>query len=153
MAKPGVRNPIVGLGQAVATAAGISFLVAVPSLFLPALELKLFYLAFAFFGVGLLAGRGSFLGSLGFIGALIGGFLAAYLFQLFLWGTDWALLLALALGAACGLGGMATGKFGKKRAMRLAATAPKMRRCQRCGARVGLVAKRCWSCRAWLPPT
>lgn len=153
MAKAGVRNPIAGLGVAVLASAVLTFFVMIPIFFLPAFELKLFYLGLALFGVGMLAGRSAFLGSLGFIGTLIGGLVGAYFFQMFFWPTTWGLLLTLALGAACGLGGLVSGKFGKKRAIRLADNAPKTRRCQRCGSRVGAVAKRCWSCRAYLPPT
>ncbi len=144
-------------------ASGLSFLVGVPILILPDpyRELLSFFFPFAFFGVGLFAGRTTFLGTLGFIGATIGGFLGIYAFQtLFLASAGWPLwpagfevLLDLAFAAACGLGGLATGKLGLRRMERLTDLAPKMRRCAKCGAKVGIAARKCWSCRSYLPPT
>lgn len=153
-----VRNPLSSLLLTILAAAALSALVAVPVLLFPLLglphvELAVFYLAFASFGVGLLAGRTSFLGSMGFTGGLLGGFTGLLLFQLLLWPTGWEYLLALGLGAVCGLGGMATGKLGIRRVTRAIDSLPKLRRCQRCGSRVGLSARRCWSCKAYLPPT
>lgn len=148
-----VRNPLVGLALTLLAAFGLSALAAVPILFIPYIELSLFYLALVMFGAGILAGRASFLGSLGFAGSIMGGFAGLLLFQAFFWSNAWQYLLALAFGALCGLGGMVTGKLGMRRVTRLAETLPKLRRCQRCGARVGLAARKCWSCRAYLPPT
>jgi len=152
-----VRNPISSLGVTLATSAFGAFLVGLPSIFVPYVELTLFYLVFAMFGVGLLAGRSSLLGSLGFAGAIVGGFAGSFLWQVFLapalWPSGWSLLLALAYGGLCGLGGMATGKLGLRRVEKMVESLPKLRRCQRCGAKVGINAKKCWSCRAYLPPT
>src|SRR5881296_1946275 len=60
---------------------------------------------------------------------------------------------SLGFVAACGLGGAASGKLGLKRIDRLTERAPKMRRCLKCGAKVGMSARKCWSCRSYLPPT
>ena len=146
-----VRNPISSLGVTLATSAFGAFLVGLPSIFVPYVELTLFYLVFAMFGVGLLAGRSSLLGSLGFAGAIVGGVAGSFLWQVFLapalWPSGWALLLAPAPG------GVATGKLGLRRGEKMVESLPKLRRCQRCGAKVGINAKKCWSCRAYLPPT
>ena len=112
------------------------------------------------------SGRTTFIGSLGFMGALIGGIVGVYAFQaLFLpagwpltagvplWLTGNSFITVLLFGAACGLGGAASGKLGLKRIERLTDRAPKMRRCLKCGAKVGMSAQKCWSCRSYLPPT
>ncbi len=157
---PIVRNPLIGFALTILGSLGLSFLVGVPILFLPARELLLFYLPFALFGVGLFSGRTTFIGSLGFVGGMLGGFFGIYTFQsLFLpsgwpmWPAEWTVLLTLAFGAACGIGGMASGKLGQKRIDRMTEHGPKMRRCHKCGAKVGLAARKCWSCRTYLPPT
>src|SRR3989304_2477004 len=95
------RSPISSLAATLVTAFGLSLLVAIPTLFLPIVELRYFLLPFALFGVGLLAGRSSFIGGLGFAGSLIGGFAGSLLFQYLAWATGWELLIALGLGAAC----------------------------------------------------
>jgi len=155
-----VRNPLAGLALTILGSLGLSFLVAVPILFLPQRELLFVYMPFALFGVGYFSGRTSFLGSLGFTGAIIGGFVGIYLFQfLFLtggwpmWPAGWEVLMTLGFGGACGLGGFASGKLGLRRIERLAERGSKMRRCHKCGAKVGAAARKCWSCRAYLPPT
>lgn len=148
-----VRNPIASLGTTIVAALALSFLVSIPVLFLPIPELGYFYLPFVMFAAGLVAGRSSFLASLGFAGAIVGGFAGAFLFQILFWPSAWGFLLALGLGALCGLGGMATGKLGLRRVEKMVASLPRLRRCQRCGARVGLTARKCWSCKAYLPPT
>ena len=157
---PAVRNPLIGFGLTTAAALILSFVISVPVLFFPDVALLLFYLPFALFGAGVLAGRTTFLGSIGFIGGSIGGFIGVYIFQVFLvpdgwplWPLDWEILLTLAFGAACGLGGFASGKLGLRRIERMTENAPKMRRCLKCGAKVGIAARKCWSCRSYLPPT
>jgi hypothetical protein len=152
-----VRNPIASLLLTMAAASGLAAVVSIPVLLLPLIglqyfELHVFYLAFAAFGIGVVSGRASFLGSMGFAGALIGGFAGFFLFQWLLWPTGWEFLLSLALGASCGLGGLASGKLGVRRVQRAIQELPELRRCQRCGSRVGLSARRCWSCKAYLPP-
>lgn len=160
-----VRNPLAGFAIEIVEALGLSFLIGVPILFLPQRELVYFYLPFALFGVGLFAGRTTFLGSLGFMGATLGAFVGIYLFQLVsaqlffiavewpMWPADWAVLLTLAFAATCGLGGAASGKLGLKRMERRDEHAAKMRRCLKCGVKVGISARKCWSCHSYLPPT
>lgn len=155
-----IRNPLAGFGLTTLATLALSFLVCVPILFLPDREMLFFFVPFALFGVGAFAGRTTFLGSLGFIGGTIGGFVGIYLFQvLFLptgwpiWSGDWTVLMTLGFAALCGLGGFATGKLGLRRIDRLTDLAPKMRRCLKCGAKVGVEARKCWSCRSYLPPT
>jgi ribosomal protein L40E len=70
-----------------------------------------------------------------------------------MWPAAWAFLLDAAFGAACGLGGLVSGKLGLRRIERMSETGLKMRRCLKCGAKVGVAARKCWSCRAYLPPT
>ncbi len=155
-----VRNPLAGFGLTILGTLGLSFLAGIPILFLPQRELTYFYFPFALFGVGVFSGRTTFLGSLGFIGGLLGGIAGVWFFQfLFLpagwpmWPAGLQVLMTLGFGAACGLGGAASGKLGLKRIDRLTERAPKMRRCLKCGAKVGMSARKCWSCRAYLPPT
>lgn len=165
---PSIRNPLAGFGITILGATGLSFIVCLPLLLLPQFlpdlwqaELVYFYLPFALFGAGMLGGRSGFLGSLGFIGATLGGFIGVYAYQLLflppsgwpLWPADWTILMTLAFGATCGVGGLAVGKLGLKRVEKITEQAPKMRRCLRCGAKVGMAARKCWSCRAYLPPT
>jgi hypothetical protein len=155
-----VRNPLASLIATILVALGATFGLSIPMLFLGFVgfdyfELELFILAFVAFGSGILAGRSSLLGSMGLVGSLLGGFAGFYLFQMFLWqtGTGLDFLLSLALGGLCGLGGLSTGKLAIRRVERAIQDLPKLRKCQRCGTRVGLTARRCWSCKAALPPT
>jgi ribosomal protein L40E len=156
-----IRNPLAGFGITIAGAAGLSFLAALPLWFLLTLQdaLVYFYLPFVLFGVGLFSGRSGFLGSLGFIGATMGGFIGTHAYQILflpngwpLWPADWTVVMTFAFGAACGAGGLAMGKLGLRRVEQITEQAPKMRRCTRCGAKVGMAARKCWSCRASLPP-
>jgi len=110
--------------------------------------------------VGMLSGRSGFLGTLGFVGGTLGGFVGIYVFQtLFvpqgwpIWPAGLAILLDFAFGAVCGAGGLVMGRIGLRRIDRMADHGVKMRRCLRCGAKVGIAARKCWSCRAYLPPT
>ena len=157
---PTVRNPLSGLALTILGALGLSFLVGLPILFLPAREIGLLYLPFVLFGIGMFAGRSSYIGFMGFAGATLGAFVGMYAFRsLFLptgwpmWPSGWGILLDVGFALACGLGGLATGKLGLRRIERMTAHGPKVRRCRRCGAKVGLTARKCWSCRAYLPPT
>ena len=155
-----VRNPLAGFAITIFGALALAFLVGVPILFLPQPELVYFYLPFALFGVGMLSGRSGFLGLLGFVGGTLGGFVGLYTFQtLFvpqgwpLWPVGLAILLDFAFGAFCGAGGLVMGRLGLRRIDRMAEHGMKMRRCLKCGAKVGIAARKCWSCRAYLPPT
>ncbi len=146
-----LRNPISGFAITIAIAAILTVLVAIPTLFIPFQDLRAIILAFIVFGVGAVAGRSSLLGFMGFTGAFVGAFVGSLIFQYILWTNGWELLLALAFGATCGLGGLVTGKLGIRRVERAVRHMPESRRCVRCGARVGLSARKCWSCRAYLP--
>src|SRR3990170_2882346 len=131
-----IRNPLHGLVLTILVSLVITFLGGLGVLLLPFFELRVIVLGFIALG-------GSFLG--GFIGVLF--------LQFLLWSTGWEYVLALGLGAIAGLGGLITGKLGPRRARQDLETMLRTVRCARCGARVGLSAVRCWSCRAYLPPT
>src|SRR5437899_11071022 len=155
-----VRNPLAGFGLTILGTLGLSFLAGIPILFLPQRELTYFYFPFALFGVGVSPGGTAVLGALGFIGGLLGGIAGVWLFQfLFLpagwpmWPASLQVLMTLGFGAACGLGGAASGKLGLKRIERLTVRAPKERRLLKCGGQVRLSARNCGSCRSFLPPT
>ena len=152
-----VRNPLSALVVTIISSLGLIILAGVPVLFLPFIELQLIVLSFAAVGIGAVAGRSSLIGSMGFAGALVGGFFGSFLFQLvveslgYSWPVGWELLIALGLGALCGLGGLLTGKLGIRRVEKAVQAMPQQRRCSRCGAKVGITARKCWSCRAYLP--
>jgi hypothetical protein len=154
---PTVRNPLSAFVITIVAAFSLSLLVAsvirfVLQAFLPVFELELIVLSFALVVVGAAAGRFSLIGSMGFVGCLVGGFFATYAFQMLLFPTDWMVLLSLFWGALIGVGGLLTGKLGLRRIERALSSMPQQRRCARCGAKVGLTAQKCWSCRAFLPP-
>jgi hypothetical protein len=158
---PTVRNPLSSFIITIFAALGLTLLVAslirlIFLFFLPimsgAFEMQLILLSFSFVAVGAVAGRFSLIGSMGFVGSLVGGFFATFLFQTLLFPTDWIVLLSMFWGALIGLGGLLTGKLGLRRIDRALAALPQARKCQRCGAKVGLTAQKCWSCRAFLPP-
>src|SRR6059036_1983618 len=120
-----VRNPLAGFGITILGTAALSFLVGIPIVFLPR-DLAYFYFPFVLFAVGVFSGRTTFIGSLGFMGALIGGIVGVYAFQaLFLpagwpltagippWLTGTSFITVLLFGAASGLGGAASGKLGQ----------------------------------------
>src|SRR2546426_2406762 len=157
-----VRNPLAGFALTIVGALGLAFLVGVPFiLFVPQFDRGLiyFYLPFALFGAGFFAGRTTFLGSLGFLGATLGGFIGLYAFQSLFVPQGWPLwpgltsLITLGFSAMCGLGGLATGKLGLRRIDRMTANAPKMRRGPQSGGKGGGGARKRWACRAYLPPT
>src|SRR5207245_10530006 len=75
-----VRNPLAGFGITILGTVALSFLVGIPILFLPH-DLAYFYFPFALFAVGVFSGRTTFIGSLGFMGALIGGIVGVYACQ------------------------------------------------------------------------
>src|SRR2546428_5202944 len=158
---PTVRNPLAGFALTIVGALGLAFLVGVPFiLFVPQFDrgLLYFYLPLALFGAGFFAGRTTFLGSLGFLGGTLGGFIGIYAFQsLFvpqgwpLW-PAWTFLITLGFSAMCGLGGLATGKLGLRRIDRMTAHAPKMRRCPEKGGKGGAGAPHRSFCPADPPP-
>ena len=150
MVKAPLRNPLAGFALALVTTALVASVAGFASTFLPYLEFRLFFLGFALFAAGFLAARRTFLGSLGFAGAYLGAFAGFYVAELLFW-TDVPMeLLALALALAAGLGGFVAGKVGIVQLARMKALAPTLRRCHSCGARVGLTAHKCWSCKASL---
>src|SRR3989442_12655101 len=113
-----VRNPLAGFGLTILGTLGLSFLAGIPILFLPQPELTSFYFPFALFGVGVFPGRTTFLGSLGFIGGLLGGIAGVWLFQfLFLpagwpmWPASLQVLMTLGFGAAGGPRGGPSGEI------------------------------------------
>src|SRR3989441_3689130 len=139
-----VRNPLAGFGLTILGTLGLSFLAGIPILFLPQRELTYFYFPFALFGVGVFSGRTTFLGSLGFIGGLLGGIAGVWLFQfLFLpagwpmWPASLQVLMTLGFGAACGLGGAASGEIWLKPVERPTERAPEKRRWLEGGAKGG----------------
>src|SRR2546426_6868663 len=156
-----VRNPLAGFALTIVGALGLAFLVGVPFiLFVPQFDRGLiyFYLPFALFGAGFFAGRTTFLGSLGFLGGTLGGFIGIYAFQsLFvpqgwpLW-PAWTFLITLGFSAMCGLGGFATGKLGLRRIDRMTAHAPKMRRVPESGGKGRGPGPQGWARPPLLPP-
>jgi len=165
-----VRNPILGVTVTLVKSLGYGLVADLPMVFLPFLigldvpfELQLFYLGFAFFFLGAVAGRSSIVGFLGFVGAFLGLAFAALLCWTVLPSLyallgltvavpppAWEVPLAFLLGGVGGLGGMVTGKLGLRRVQHIAENVPTLRKCDRCGSRVGLSASKCWSCRATL---
>ena len=147
-----IHNPLSSFVMTILGALGLSMVAAIPTLFVSIFELRIIVLSFALVGVGAVSGRSSIIGSMGFVGAFVGGFVGILAFQFTLWPTaGWEFMLALYFGALCGLGGLATGKLGLRRLEKAVKDMPQIRRCQRCGAKVGLSASKCWSCRASLP--
>lgn len=152
MASAPVRNPLAGFALAIVISAALSGVAGFVSTFIPYLEFRLFALGVGLCGIGALAGRRTFLGSLGFMGAYLGAFLGFYLSEALFWvnpGVD-ILYLAFALALAAGLGGWVMGKIGIVQLERAAKYMPGLRRCSSCGARVGASAHKCWSCKATL---
>src|SRR5438093_359742 len=85
-----VRNPLAGFGITILGTAALSFLVGIPIVFLPR-DLAYFYFPFVLFAVGVFSGRTTFIGSLGFMGALIGGIVGVYAFQALFLPAGWPL--------------------------------------------------------------
>lgn len=157
------RNPLSALGVTIVVTTAITFfagliLILIPMYVIPVIELRVFelrvfILGFIAFGAGIVAGRSSLIGLIGFTGGFLGGFVAAVLLQLFLWPTGWELILSLALGAIAGGGSLITAKLGFRGLETILGSMRPTRRCPRCNSHVGLNARKCWSCRAILPPT
>src|SRR2546427_3371102 len=131
-----VRNPLAGFGLTILGTLGLSFLAGIPILFLPQRELTYFYFPFALFGVGVFSGRTTFLGSLGFIGGLLGGIAGVWLFQFLFLPAGWPMwpaslqgLMTLGVGAAGGPRGAGSAGLCVIKMRRLTERAPKMRRC------------------------
>ncbi len=150
MASGPVRNPLAGFVLAILESALLSGVAGFASTFIPYTEFRLFALGFGLFAVGVFAGRETYLGSLGFVGAYLGGFLGVYVAEQLFWTNSWMELMALGLALAAGLGGLVTGKLGVLRLDRMQWIRPTLRRCRNCGSRVGASATKCWSCKASL---
>ncbi len=157
MARPIAGNPLSGFMLAILMSLIGAGIVGYVSAYVPYLEFRLFFIGFALLAVGYLAGRRTFLGSLGFVGAYLGAFVGLYAAETWFWGrapTDLAFLslelLAFLMALAAGLGGFLSGKLGIIRLERARARTPAVRRCSSCGARVGASAHKCWSCKAIL---
>ncbi len=150
MASASVRNPLAGFVLAILVALALSAMAGFASALIPYMEFRLFFLGVTLFGVGAMAGRRTYLGSLGFFGAYLGAFAGLYLTEQIFWPTPWMQLFALGLALASGLGGFVTGKIGVAKLERAAQYTPGIRRCSSCGARVGASAHKCWSCKATL---
>ncbi len=145
-----IRNPLATFMLAILTSLLLSGVVGYASTYIPFVEFRLFFLGFALFGVGALAGRRSFVGSLGFVGAYLGAFVGLLIAQELFWYNQWAELIALGLALAAGVGGYTMGRVGIHRLERAQRVTPGLRRCSSCGARVGVDAHKCWSCKATL---
>ena len=152
-----VRNPMTGTLATLGETLALGFGVCLPTLLIPIFELRLLYLGFALLLVGMVAGRESIAGFLGFAGGFVGASLAAGLwFAVLGWlGTPlplggWDLVVMTAYGALGGAGGTITGKLGIRRLQRMVDRVPRNRTCDRCGSRVGLASRKCWSCKATL---
>ncbi len=150
MVQPPVRNPLAGFALAIVTAGVLSAIAGYACTYIPYTELRLFFLAFALFGIGTVAGRKTFLGSLGAVGAYLGGFIGLYLTEQVFWVNAHMELYAMGLALAAALGGFISGKLGVVRLNRVHHFASTVRRCPSCGERVGPSANKCWSCKASL---
>ncbi len=150
MATQPFRNPLTGFMLAILISFLVSLVAGYFGTYIPYVEFRLFFLGFALFAVGALAARRAFLGSLGFVGSYLGAFVGFYMSELLFWPNPWQELLALGLALAAGLGGFMMGKIGIHRLDRAQAHRAAVRRCSSCGARVGMSAHKCWSCKASL---
>ncbi|HYM39772.1 MAG TPA: hypothetical protein VEY12_06485 [Thermoplasmata archaeon] len=151
MASVPYRNPLTGFVLAIF----VSFLGSAlagyfVSTYVPYLEFRLFFLGFGLFAVGAIAARRTFLGSLGFVGCYLGGFLGLYVAELLWWFNSYQEIVALGLALGAGAGGFVMSKLGVHRLERAQRVQPGVRRCANCGARVGTSAHKCWSCKATL---
>ena len=113
-------------------------------------EISLFWGVAAFAVAGSLAGRSGIFAMAAFALTFLGGFVGyAVFFGLAFSPANF--LFAAIHGLVAGVGGWAAAKrkFVKLKAEVLLESEDK-RRCKMCGVRVGLWAKKCWSCRASL---
>src|SRR5512136_2619583 len=150
---PSVRNPLSGflLTIVVAAVAGVPIVIA--ATLMPYMEFLLFFLGFAMFAAGVLAGRASYMGLMGFAGGYIGGFLGLFTMMSLIFPIPWYLYLSALFPLAAALGGAISGSLHGKHLNQVLVAAPKTRRCPRCGAQVGISARHCWDCHAALPAT
>lgn len=147
-----VRNPVSGFALTAVASAILSGIVIYVGTLIPYMEFRLFFLGFALFAAGAAAGRPSFVGFTGFAGGYIGSFFGMLLAQLLFWSyNQWLYPMAIAFSLSTGLGSWVTAKFRSRRLERVLMAAPKLRRCPRCGSRVGPTARKCWDCHSALP--
>ena len=149
-----VRNPLVALFMTLFETAIFSPILCVPLLLFPPLglpvELSLLWGIAAFAAAGAIAGRFATFAATAFVMTFIGGFIGYAVF----FGLAFApvnLLHTAMYALIAGVGGWASAK---RRASvvreEVDLEAADKRRCKVCGVRVGLWAKKCWSCRASL---
>src|SRR2546428_3499170 len=106
-----IHNPLSSFVMTILSALGLSMVAAIPTLFVSIFELRIIVLSFALVGVGAVSGRSSIIGSMGFVGAFVGGFVGILAFQFTLWPTaGWGVMLAPYFGAPSGPRGVPTGK-------------------------------------------
>jgi len=144
------RNPLLSFLITTVAAAGLSGGASLGALLLPYAEFRLFYLGLVLFAMGFLAGRASYIGFMSFAGGYVGGFWGVYVFRQLVWYLEWYWFWPIAAGMAfsCGLGCFLSSKLMGQRLDREIQAAPRTRRCQRCGAKVGIGARKCWDCNA-----
>ncbi len=150
MASAPIRNPISAFVLGILVCLLLSGVVGYASTWIPYIEFRLFFLGFALFAVGAFAGRRTFVGSLGFVGAYLGAFVGLLIAQQLFWFNAYTELIALGFALPAGLGGFLMGRLGVHRLERYRRVSPGIRRCSSCGARVGTSANKCWSCKATL---
>ena len=149
-----VRNPLVALFMTLFETAIFAPLLCIPLLLFPQFalpaEFPLFWGVAAFAIAGGIAGRSGTFASAAFVTTFLGGFIGYAVF----FGLAFSplnLLFTVMHGLVAGVAGWASAK-------RHVATVraevklenDEKRRCKMCGVRVGLWAKKCWSCRASL---
>ena len=154
-----VRNPVAGMLLTLGETFIIGLGLCLPTFVIPVPELDFIYLGFAFLAAGVVAGRETIAGFMGFLGAFVGGAAAAGLWVSLVGATALSvslplpsqdLLIPLFFGVLAGVGGTITGRLAVRRVEHMADQPPDHRTCERCGSRVGLAARTCWSCKAVL---
>ena len=149
-----IRNPFTAAFLTLAEAAALAVLLRAPVLAFGPLglppEVPTFYVVAAFALAGWLAGRSGRFPLAAFPAAFLGGFVGYAAFALLV-GAPADLVHAAIHAAVAGAGAWASATwrmatFTPESALENAET----RRCRMCGARVGLKARRCWSCRSSL---
>lgn len=150
---PNVRNPLSGFLLTIMVAALSCVPIVIAAIFIPYMEFLLFYLGFAMFAAGVLAGRASYMALMGLSGGYIGGFVGLFTMMSLIYPIQLLLYFAFLFPLATALGGAVSGSLHGRHLNQVLVAAPKTRRCPRCGAQVGISARRCWDCHASLPAT
>jgi len=152
-----VRSPFLGLAATFAWTAALTSLLSLPVILFEALglpqEVPLFYRIGAFAAAGALAIRLSHAITFGWTAlpiAFLGGFTGYIAFGAIV-GPAIDLGVAAIHATVAGVGAWAASTFLEPKLTReVRLESEGKRRCRVCGARVGLKARRCWSCRASL---